>query len=104
MSGSSRFISEIAGGSGPGPGLDTVQSRDSRKRSVPVPTPDGAAYRKGNLVRHPRYGSGLIVSAVRREGEWELTVDFGFDEPKILLTGYVPIEIVKERGTREDIL
>ncbi len=104
MSGPSRFISEIAGRSGPGPGFDTGASSDSRKRSVPVPTPDGAAYRKGNLVGHPRYGSGLVMSAVRREGEWELTVDFGFDEPKILLTGYVPIVIVKERGTREDIL
>jgi DNA helicase-2/ATP-dependent DNA helicase PcrA len=103
LSGPSRFITEIAGGSEPGPRKDTPR-RVTEKRSVPVPTPNGASYRKDNLVRHPRYGSGLVLKAIRREGEWELTVDFGFDEPKILLTGYVPIEIVKDRGTRDDIL
>jgi DNA helicase-2/ATP-dependent DNA helicase PcrA len=60
-------------------------------------------YCRGNLVHHPRYGRGLVVRAGRRGGEWQLTVDFGFDEPKVLLTGYVPIEIVKRRGSRADL-
>jgi hypothetical protein len=34
----------------------------------------------------------MVLSARRRSGEWELTIDFGFDEPKTILTGYVPIQ------------
>jgi DNA helicase-2/ATP-dependent DNA helicase PcrA len=103
MSGPSRFISEIAGLEHPAVGSGRASGEVPGKRSVPVPTPVTARYSKGNLVSHPRYGKGLVVKASRRGDEWELTVDFGFDEPKILLTGYVPIEVVRERGTREDI-
>jgi DNA helicase-2/ATP-dependent DNA helicase PcrA len=108
MSGPSRFISEIAGlehpFGGPAGGSGRAYDGVPGKRSVPVPTAGTARYSRGNLVSHPRYGKGLVVKASRRGDEWELTVDFGFDEPKILLTGYVPIEVVRERGTREDIL
>jgi hypothetical protein len=62
-----------------------------------------SGYSRGNLVHHPRYGKGLVVRAGRRGGEWQLTVDFGFDEPKVLLTGYVPIKVLKRRGSRMDL-
>lgn len=74
----------------------------SGPREVRVPA-EAAGYARGNLVHHPRYGKGLVVRAGRRGEEWQLTVDFGFDEPKVLLTGYVPIEILKKRGTRMDL-
>lgn len=103
MSGPSRFISEIAmmerTPTERGAGREMVTA----ERSVPVPASSDLRYRKGNLVNHPRYGLGLLTRAVRRGEEWELTVDFGLDEPKILLTGYVPIVVVKQKGSPEDL-
>jgi hypothetical protein len=63
----------------------------------------GTVYSRGNLVKHPRYGKGLVIAARKRGDEWELRIDFGFDEPKTLLTGYVPIPVLKEKATRMDI-
>ena len=103
MYGPSRFISEMAGSDAGASRKASSPARSENGRSVPSPSPSGAVYRQGNLVHHPRYGRGLVVRASRRGEEWELKVDFGFDEPKILLTGYVPIRVVKERGTRADL-
>jgi len=44
-----------------------------------------------------------VVGAKRRGGEWELRINFGFDEPKTLLTGYVPIPILKEKALPSDL-
>jgi len=33
----------------------------------------------------------MILSARRRGEEWELSIDFGFDEPKTILSGYAPL-------------
>lgn len=88
--GRSRFLEEID------PVLATAHDhRKPREPWFPCGTgPEG--YRKGEVVRHPRYGRGLILLARRRGEEWELTMDFGCDEPKTILTGYVPL--VKETG------
>lgn len=61
-------------------------------------------YEPGNLIDHPRFGRGLVTRSGRAGSEWELTVDFGFDEPKILRTGYVPIRIIKRKGSRLDLI
>ncbi len=86
--GPSRFLAETSGGSAAAPG-----------RPVAGPEEGTAVYRRGNVVHHPRYGLGIVVAASRRGSEWQLTIDFGLDEPKILLTGYVPIPVVKEKGS-----
>ncbi len=87
--GPSRFLNEIA----------PVLSESPAPRPVmPCPTqPEG--YKRGEVIRHPRYGRGMVLSARRRGDEWELSIDFGFDEPKTILTGYVPLS--KEGGGPE---
>jgi DNA helicase-2/ATP-dependent DNA helicase PcrA len=97
--GPSRFLAEagLMDGSTPESAPPRSEATEPRVRSAP------SAYARGNLVHHPRYGRGLVVRAGRRGEEWQLTVDFGFDEPKVLLTGYVPIEIIKRRGSRMDL-
>lgn len=103
--GASRFLSEL---------VDTNEfsSQNSQKQrdkrfSSKSPTSDtsksASSYSRGNLVKHPRYGKGVVVSAKRRGSEWELKINFGFDEPKTLLTGYVPIPVLKIKATRMDL-
>ncbi len=102
LGGPSRFIHEMAAGlerpMGPEreprvPAAGTGREGDRHRTD----------YARGNLVRHPRYGRGIVVRADRRGEEWQLTVDFGFDEPKTLLTGYVPIPVLKRRGGPDDL-
>ncbi len=100
QSGPSRFIEEIASG-------------QSRMAPAGVPSPErtetpfksegSVEYRTGNLISHPRYGKGIVREAVRNGSEWRITVDFGFDEPKTLVTGYVPIPVIRQNGTLDDI-
>jgi DNA helicase-2/ATP-dependent DNA helicase PcrA len=103
--GPSRFISEVADNDS----HDTHLPRN--RRAVPlkpqsdteIPARSASSYRRGNLVKHPRYGKGVVISAKRRGSEWELKINFGFDEPKTLLTGYVPIPVLKEKAVVSDI-
>ncbi|HQE57021.1 MAG TPA: UvrD-helicase domain-containing protein [Candidatus Fermentibacter daniensis] len=90
--GVSRFVSEVS--------LDSGSTVPAPAAAVPDPVigvPD-TRFSRGNVIHHPRYGMGTVLKAVRRGGEWQLTIDFGMDEPKTLLTGYVPITIVREKG------
>ena len=96
--GPSRFITEIAAGE------QAVEPDAPEEVSAPLPpSPSGTVYRKGNLVKHPRYGKGIVLAAKQRGGEWELKINFGFDEPKTLLTGYVPIPVLKEKASGTDL-
>lgn len=81
--GPSRFLAEIA---------PALPPRDAHSASLPPEPPREESFRRGEIIGHPRYGRGMVLSARRRSGEWELTIDFGFDEPKTILTGYVPIQ------------
>ncbi len=93
--GPSRFIKEIAAGqSGMVPAGDD---------SSPVERKSTVEYRPGNLVEHPRYGKGIVRKVMRNGSEWKIVVDFGFDEPKTLVTGYVPIPVLKERAEPGDL-
>lgn len=96
--GPSRFLTEIAVG-------EQVVEPDvpGEVTAPPPPSPSGTGYRKGNLVKHPRYGKGIVLAARKRGGEWELKINFGFDEPKTLLTGYVPIPVLKEKASGTDL-
>ena len=96
--GPSRFLTEIAAGE------QTVEpDLPEDVPAPPPPSPSGTGYRKGNLVKHPRYGKGIVIAARKRGGEWELRINFGFDEPKTLLTGYVPIPVLKEKASGTDL-
>lgn len=98
--GPSRFLGELSlegsQDSGTGGGRDAAGAPGAFAEVQAAPAI--VTYAKGNVIHHPRYGLGLVVKAARRGGEWQLTVDFGMDEPKVLLTGYVPITIVREKG------
>lgn len=100
QSGPSRFIDEIAGGR---TRIPSPESLPPASGAGDEPESVSSGYRRGNLIEHPRYGRGIVVSAVRNGSEWRITVDFGFDEPKTLVTGYVPIPIIKQKGSAEDI-
>lgn len=93
QSGPSRFLGEIAAGN------DRIKKTpaitQSRKTPVEKKERPKIIYRKGNIIEHPRYGQGLVIKAIRRQDQWQITVDFGFDEPKTLITGYVPIPVIK---------
>ena len=102
QSGPSRFIYEISSGE------DRFQSSAETATDKTVETfsstDEGILYySRGNLIRHPRYGKGLVRKAVRKGSEWQITVDFGFDEPKTLVTGYVPVPILKKKGSMTDL-
>ena len=100
MSGPSRFIDEIARGQTRIPAPESTF-----KENVQLPGRGGVQeYSRGNLVEHPRYGKGIVVKAVKNGSEWRITVNFGFDEPKTLVTGYVPIPILKRRGSPSDLI
>ncbi|MBN1433490.1 UvrD-helicase domain-containing protein [Candidatus Fermentibacterales bacterium] len=93
----SRFLSEIgaAGQPAQAPGRDPERVAglgEDRQGS-------SEGYRKGDIIRHPRFGQGMVLSARRDGEEWALTVDFGGDEPKTLLTGYVDLPVVARRGS-----
>ena len=100
--GQSRFISEIAGGEAriPPPPVKTGSAVPPRPESA---SGDGEVYERGNLISHPRYGKGLVLKAERRGEDWQIRVDFGMDEPKTLVTGYVPIPVVKRKASRADL-
>lgn len=100
QSGPSRFIDEIASGQTRIPSPDNLPPADTDAGGPESGTPE---YRRGNLIEHPRYGRGIVSRADRNGSEWRITVDFGFDEPKTLVTGYVPIPIVKQKGSAKDI-
>ncbi|MFO8183883.1 MAG: UvrD-helicase domain-containing protein [Candidatus Aegiribacteria sp.] len=100
QSGPSRFIDEIAGGQ---TRIPPSENLPPSKTTAGEPESGSSEYRRGNLIEHPRYGRGIVTSAVRNGSEWRITVDFGFDEPKTLVTGYVPIPIIKQKGSAEDI-
>jgi DNA helicase II / ATP-dependent DNA helicase PcrA len=107
QSGPSRFLSEIAGGThgiGPAAPMVSVVPRECPPGAVERSVPESAeSYARGDVIRHPRYGRGLVTAVLRRGDEWQITVDFGMDEPKTLVTGYVPIPVIKHRGTIADL-
>lgn len=102
-SGPSRFIDEIVSGDNRFQGSGEIAGTGSPVSDLGIVRSDGLSYARGNLIKHPRYGKGLVTRAVRRESEWQITVDFGFDEPKTLVTGYVPIPILKVKGSAADL-
>jgi len=101
-SGPSRFITEISGGEERIPPAPVRRKADSSPGRIDAPEGE-MIYEKGNLISHPRYGRGLVLRAARRGDEWQIRVDFGMDEPKTLVTGYVPIPIIKRKGNRSDL-
>lgn len=101
QSGPSRFISEIASGENRIPPARKVFP--DKREQIEETDENTLAYSSGNLINHPRYGRGLVKRAVKTGSEWRITVDFGFDEPKTLVTGYVPIPILKQKGSVQDL-
>jgi DNA helicase-2/ATP-dependent DNA helicase PcrA len=101
QSGPSRFISEIANGENRIPPARKVFP--DKREQIEETDENTLAYSSGNLINHPRYGRGLVKKAVKTGSEWRITVDFGFDEPKTLVTGYVPIPILKQKGSVQDL-
>ncbi len=103
QSGPSRFIAEIASGEVRIPPVNDTFSARVLKDDFTDANGNTTAYSRGNLIRHPRYGRGLVRKAVKTGSEWRITVDFGFDEPKTLITGYVPIPVLKQKGSMKDL-
>jgi len=103
QSGPSRFINEIASGRNRIPPATEVFSSRVERADTADPEKVAVVYSSGNLISHPRYGKGLVKKAVKTGSEWRITVDFGFDETKTLVTGYVPIPILKQKGSIRDI-
>ncbi|MCD4708380.1 MAG: UvrD-helicase domain-containing protein [Candidatus Sabulitectum sp.] len=101
--GPSRFLTEVADDDQHDTHMPQNQSQEPSLTPVDAPAHSASTYSRGNLVKHPRYGKGVVVSAKRRGSEWELKINFGFDEPKTLLTGYVPIPVLKEKAQRSDL-
>jgi DNA helicase II / ATP-dependent DNA helicase PcrA len=100
-SGPSRFIAEIASGEGRiQPSANSFPAASNTQEDSDSIDP---VYSSGNIIDHPRYGRGLVRKAVKSGAEWRITVDFGFDEPKTLVTGYVPIPILKLKGSISDL-
>ncbi len=103
QSGPSRFIAEIASGESRIQPPKTAFTARVPEADFTEANENTIVYRTGNLVRHPRYGRGLVKKAVKDGSEWRITVDFGFDEPKTLVTGYVPIPVIKQKGSIRDL-
>ena len=103
QSGPSRFIAEIASGESRIQPPKTALTARVPEADFTEANENTIVYRTGNLVRHPRYGRGLVKKAVKDGSEWRITVDFGFDEPKTLVTGYVPIPVIKQKGSIRDL-
>ena len=103
QSGPSRFIAEIASGESRIQPPETAFTARDPEDAFAEANENTIVYSTGNLVRHPRYGRGLVKKAVKNGSEWRITVDFGFDEPKTLVTGYVPIPVIKQKGSMRDL-
>ena len=103
QSGPSRFIAEIASGESRILPQKNAFTASTPKDDFTDINENTVTYSIGNLIRHPRYGRGLVRKAVKTGSEWRITVDFGFDEPKTLVTGYVPIPVVKLKGSIRDL-
>ena len=102
--GPSRFLAEVADDDQRSDSVSPqAEEKQSDSETSEAPFPSSATYSRGNLVKHPRYGKGVVISAKRRGSEWELQINFGFDEPKTLLTGYVPIPVLKEKAQHSDM-
>ena len=101
QSGPSRFINEIASGENRIPPVEKVFANG--RDDIEETDESALVYSRGNLINHPRYGRGLVKKVVKSGSEWRITVDFGFDEPKTLVTGYVPIPILKQKGSVQDL-
>ncbi|MBD3277753.1 MAG: hypothetical protein GF388_05585 [Candidatus Aegiribacteria sp.] len=100
QSGPSRFLREVADGQCRIPAVEKETRSESKPSSD---NRDETHYAVHDLVDHPRYGRGLVRRAVRSGSEWRITVDFGFDEPKTLVTGYVPIPVIKRKASIHDL-
>jgi len=103
QSGPSRFIAEIASGENRIQPPKSVFTAGAPEDGFADADENTTVYSSGNLIRHPRYGRGLVKKAVKNGSEWRITVDFGFDEPKTLVTGYVPIPVIKQKGSIRDL-
>ncbi|MEN8209619.1 MAG: 3'-5' exonuclease, partial [Candidatus Fermentibacteria bacterium] len=103
QSGPSRFITEIAGGDNRIQPPEAAFNARTPENDNTYENDNTSVYRSGNVIRHPRYGRGLVKKAVKNGSEWRITVDFGFDEPKTLVTGYVPIPVIKQKGSMRDL-
>ncbi|MCK5131874.1 MAG: UvrD-helicase domain-containing protein [Candidatus Sabulitectum sp.] len=101
--GPSRFLAEVADDESYDTHMPRIPAQKPSAAAVDAPAQSASTYTRGNLVKHPRYGKGVVISAKRRGSEWELKINFGFDEPKTLLTGYVPIPVLKEKAQRSDL-
>ena len=101
--GPSRFLAEVADDESYDTHMPRIPAQKPSATAVDAPAQSASTYTRGNLVKHPRYGKGVVISAKRRGSEWELKINFGFDEPKTLLTGYVPIPVLKEKAQRSDL-
>ncbi len=101
--GPSRFLTEVADDEQHDTHMPRTPAQKPSPSPVDAPAKSASTYNRGNLVKHPRYGKGVVISAKRRGSEWELKINFGFDEPKTLLTGYVPIPVLKEKAQRSDM-
>ncbi|MCK4672162.1 MAG: UvrD-helicase domain-containing protein, partial [Candidatus Aegiribacteria sp.] len=73
QSGPSRFIYEIT--SGEDRFQSSTETVPDRTIETSSSTDEGTiSYSRGNLIRHPRYGKGLVRKAVRKGSEWQITV------------------------------
>lgn len=85
----SRFLEEIE--------EHSVSSNQLSENNTPRLSMD-KGYKKGDIIGHPRYGKGLVLKAGKAGEEWELEIDFGGDESKTFITGYVPITLISRKG------
>jgi DNA helicase-2/ATP-dependent DNA helicase PcrA len=82
--------------------LGPARGRSLRERMVELasqpaaePPASGAAFEKGDVVRHAKFGDGIVVGAEPRAGDVEVTVAFkGSVGVKKMLLSFAPLEKV----------
>ena len=90
----SRFVGEIPAGL-----LQEIRLRGGTKRPVYTPPPpggertDGAAFKVGQVVVHPKFGKGIVLTCEGEGPSERVQVDFGWDGKKWLVVAYAHLEI-----------
>jgi DNA helicase-2/ATP-dependent DNA helicase PcrA len=60
----------------------------------PARTPKKSRYQPGMLVRHPRFGEGVVLKTMIDRGDEEVTVEFSGGETRHLLASMARLEII----------
>jgi DNA helicase-2/ATP-dependent DNA helicase PcrA len=90
----SRFLNEV-----PAELIEEIRLRSAKPVYTPPPapafstSPNQASYKVGQIVKHPKFGRGIVLASEGEGPSERVQVDFGFDGKKWLVVAFAKLEV-----------